>query len=105
MRKRSARIRSVRGMVHGALSGAATGGAFLFCMEVFLAGLSSAAFALAGYGAIVGGVTGLLGGPGLGVVRWAALGACVMTGVTLSLAVLLLEPDKFKELIGPTMVC
>jgi hypothetical protein len=92
-------------MVHGALSGAATGATFLFCMGVFLTGLSSAAFALAGYGALLGGLTGLLGGLDLGVVRLATIGLCVTTGVTLSLAVLLLEPDKFKELIGPNMVC
>jgi len=103
--KMLAMLRSAKGIAPGALSAALTGAAFLFCMGVFLTGLSSAAFTLACYGAIVGGYTGLLGGPGLGVVRWAALGACVMTGVTLSLAVLLLEPDKFKELIGPIMVC
>ena len=91
-------------MVHGALSGAVTGAAFLFCMGVFLTGLSSAAFALAGYGAVVGGVTGLLGGRDLGVVRWAALGACVTTGVTLSLAVVLLDPDRFRGLIGPNTI-
>jgi hypothetical protein len=75
-------------------------------MGVFLeAGFSGVVFALAGYGALLGGLTGLVGGPDLGVVRWAAIGACVTTGVTLSLAVLLLEPDKFKELTGPNMVC
>ena len=105
-RKRPARVRSVRGLAQGTLSGAATGAAFLLCMGVFLeTGFSRAVFTLAGYGAIIGGLTGLLGGPGLGVVRWAAMGACVTTGVTLSLAVLLLEPDKFKDLIGPNTVC
>ena len=102
--KTLAMLRSAKGIAPGALSAALTGAAFLFCMGVFLTGLSSAAFTLACYGAIVGGYTGLLGGPGLGVVRWAALGACVMTGVTLSLAVLLLDSDRFRGLIGPSTI-
>jgi hypothetical protein len=103
-RKRSARIASIRAIAHGALSGAVTGAGYLLCMGVLLTGVSGAALALSGYGAIVGGFTGLLGGPTLGIVRWAGLGACVMTGVTLSLAVLLLEPDSFSRLVGPNTI-
>jgi hypothetical protein len=103
-RKRPARSRAITAIVHGTLDSAATGAVYLFCMGVLLTGVSGAAFAFAGYGAIVGGITGVLGGPTLGTVRWAALGACVMTGVTLSLAVLLLDPDSFGRWVGPNTI-
>jgi hypothetical protein len=91
-------------LVYGTLSGAVIGAAFLFCLGLFMTGLAGKACIFAGFGAIAGGVTGLLGGPDLGVIRSAALGVCVMTGLTLSLAVVFLEPDEYKDSFVPATV-
>jgi hypothetical protein len=89
--------------------GGAFHGAGFFAIYLLLRGLrlrvwSEGSWLFVVYGALVGAVTALIAGPIVGMARRCAIGASVMTALTLGLAVSTMESDRLNQLCGGWVV-